>query len=494
MPFTYKEIPALALWEPIHRDDWGTAEARHFLERAGFASHPEAIEEVLDLGPAKTCERFFPRSEFVIPEWIDESIATSEKIASDAKAAEDKEERNRLYREKRQHDQEAVLLLEHEWLLRAAMPETGFRAKWELFLSDVWVVGKRTVRYPKWLTSYWQSLASLSDVPYPKFCKLFSREPAMVRYLDLNRNSKSKPNENFARELFELFTLGEGNYTEADIKEAARAFTGRRLYGNRYLEVKKHFDGGRKTVFEQTGNWDGDQIIDLIFEKPAARVFLPNEAIRFYLTHEELDPRRLAVLGGLWAEEDFRLDALRRRLFSSRAFYALDFRGNRIKSPVELYIGSLQRFGLQPIPMPRYSTRHLRAMGQELFEPPNVRGWIGGEAWINAGKLAARRQAIAELFQDFSEKSLNADDQYRIDRERGRQDHLSFRVDIDRLVERIGPTNNDFIQFVNDQILINPPGPTFFRRVRDHLGNKAHPAEVREVLVTILQSPHYQLS
>lgn len=494
MPLSFEQIPTLAVWEPLHRDDWDPDAARHFLERAGFAATAALVEEAVDLGAEGCAERFFAkRHPLEIPAWIAEKFSERAALRERARETEDAGERRSLYQEANQIGREAMAELEHEWLVRASGTESGFRSKWELFLSDVWVVGKRAVNAPEYMASYWQSLADKSDLPYPRFCKDFSREPAMVRYLDLNRNSKEHPNENFARELFELFTLGEGNYTERDIKEAARAFTGRRAWEEGYREVPRQFDEGSKTLFGFRGNWDGDDVIELVFRQPAARVFLPGEAIRFYLTHSSLPPERLKLLGDLWEEEDFRLDALRRRLFSSRAFYAAEFRANRIKSPLEFYIGTLQRFGLAPAPVPLYSTRRLRDMGQELFEPPNVRGWIGGEAWINAGKLAARRQLAAEMFEDIPLRRLNADDRMRIERDedRGFED---FRVDRNDLIRMTGRSPGQVLRFLEEQLLSAPLEDDMRSTLRDYLGPNPGSARIQTAIITVLQSPRYQLS
>ena len=487
-------IPTLAVWETIHRDDWGPVEARHFLERAGFAAQPDTIEEATDLGPEACCERFFTPSPFLQPPWVVEKFTEIQDLRQQARKTKDKEERSEFYREANQISRQTIDDIEHEWLLRASRPETGFSAKWELFLSDVWVIGKRTVREPEWIASYWKALSEKSTEPYPEFCKAFSREPAMIRYLDVDKNSKNKPNENFARELLELFILGEGNYTEFDIKEAARAFTGRRLQNQQYREYPKQFDDGTKTVFSRTGQWTGDNVIDLIFQQPASRTFLPSEAIRFYLTREPITADRIKLLGDLWAEEDFRLDALRRRLFTSRAFYASDCRGNRIKSPIEFYIGTLQRFGLQPIPLRQYSTRPLAEMGQELFEPPNVRGWIGGEAWINAGKLAARRQAAAEVFATLPMNRMNADDKRRIEMERERDNSAPFRVKEDELLSLTGTTAPEVVEFIRNQLLTVTANESFYQEISNYLGKNPSGETIEDLVITVLQSPQYQLS
>ncbi|MGE9290481.1 MAG: DUF1800 family protein, partial [Puniceicoccales bacterium] len=253
-------------------------------------------------------------------------------------------------------------------------------------------------------------------------------------------------------------------------------------------------DSDPKIFFQRRGSWDGDDIIDIIFQQPAARTYLPSEAIRFYLTQAPIPPERLKYLGDLWAEENFELSALRRRLFTSRGFYAKEFRGSRIKSPIEFYLGNLQRFGLQPTPLPQRSTRPLRDMGQELFAPPNVRGWIGGEAWINAGKLAARRQTANSLFDPLPMKRLNADDKLRIEREQDRPDARPFYLSDGQLIELTGKSPDEVITFIREQLLATEPDPQFIGKVRDYLGDSPNPDRIQTAVLTVLQSPQYQLS
>ena len=237
----------------------------------------------------------------------------------------------------------------------------------------------------------------------------------MIMYLDLQGSRRQAPNENFARELFELFVLGEGHYTEADIKEAARAFTGYRQNRGEFVFAQRQADSGRKSVFGRAGRFDGDDIIDLAYRQPAAATFLPGEMVRFYLTADGLPVADLAPLGEYWREEKFNLRALLRRFFSSRAFYDPAFRGNYIKSPVQFSLGLCQDLDLDVLPVGRFTLNNLRGMGQALFDPPNVRGWVGGRQWINSTTLTARRNAARIAVQGVPERLMNADEKLALE-------------------------------------------------------------------------------
>jgi len=324
--------------------------------------------------------------------------------------------------------------------------------------------------------------------------KAMSRSPAMVVYLDLQQSKRDAPNENFARELFELFTLGEGHYQEKDIKEAARAFTGYREVGGEFVFARRQHDPGRKTVFGETGSYDGDDIMDLVFRQPAARTFLPKEMVRFYLADTPLSAPYTDALGYSWANSGFDLRQLAVTFFSSRAFYCADFRGNFIKSPVQFYLGLLQDLDLSVLPIPRQVVGPLRQMGQLPFDAPNVRGWVGGRAWINAATLSARRQLTDALLQPMNEAALNGDDimALRTARSAG---FTHFTLDVERVHawSRLPPA-----EAAAALVACSLPGQvndTLRNRVENFLVNaRGNPdAAVRTALGALLDSPDYQL-
>jgi uncharacterized protein (DUF1800 family) len=332
----------------------------------------------------------------------------------------------------------------------------------------------------------------------PVLTKAVSRSPAMELYLDLQQSKKGAPNENFARELFELFVLGEGHYTQRDIEEAARAFTGYRidrLTGESRFAVKQH-DAGSKTVFGQTGRFAGNDIIDLAYRQPAAAEFLPGEMARFYLTDERLPDEYRKSLGDRWREQRFDLRALTTLFFSSRLFYAPEFRGSFIKSPVQFYLGMVQDLDLHIPPLARYSLNPLRAMGQQLFQPPNVRGWLGGRAWINSSTLAARRQLVQQLFSPMREELLNADEQRALAaaREGGARDFTVPESWSERLAKA---EPSEAAAHLAQSYLAAEPGAGAMDILRtflsDRSDNKQSAQRLRSAAIALFQTPAYQL-
>jgi uncharacterized protein (DUF1800 family) len=226
-----------------------------------------------------------------------------------------------------------------------------------------------------------------------------ARDPAMVVYLDSAQNRKGTPNENFAREVMELFTLGEGHYGEQDIKEAARAFTGWSLDRDTGTFVFRRFihDYGSKTVLGKTGFFDGDEVLDILLARPETAEFVTRKLWREFVSPDpdEADVKRIAAR---FRTSGYDIKVVLHELLTSDAFYAATNRGVLVKSPVDLVVGALRQFDLrpgQPIPFAVAAA----TMGQNLFSPPNVKGWPGGEAWINASTLLARKQFLDRLFR-----------------------------------------------------------------------------------------------
>jgi uncharacterized protein (DUF1800 family) len=221
----------------------------------------------------------------------------------------------------------------------------------------------------------------------------------MVVYLDSASNRQGKPNENFARELMELFTLGEGHYTEADIKEAARAFTGWSLERDtgKFRFYRALHDDGAKTVLGRHGRFDGDAVLDILLALPATAEFIMAKLWREFISPvpEAGELRRLARV---LRDSDYEIKPALRALLTSEAFYAPAQRAVLIKSPVELVVGSLRQFAIAPDDL-RVMALATRGLGQDLFAPPNVKGWPGGEAWINSQSLLARKQVLERLFR-----------------------------------------------------------------------------------------------
>ena len=226
-----------------------------------------------------------------------------------------------------------------------------------------------------------------------------SRDAAMLVWLDSNSNVKGKPNENYARELMELFSLGVGHYTEKDIREAARAFTGWRTDGEGFAFDARLHDGGPKTVLGQTGAWDGGDVVRIVLEQPAAARFLVRKLYRFLVSEKAVPPDSLLEpLCESFRKSDYDIAGLVRTILASRHFYSDHAFRQRIKGPVEYVLGAVQAvYGAMA--RTRRTTGRCRSSvlvdlagrdGQHLFAPPNVKGWPGGPSWLNTSTVLER--------------------------------------------------------------------------------------------------------
>lgn len=247
---------------------------------------------------------------------------------------------------------------------------------------------------------------------FGKMLKEVSKTAAMLNFLNNQQNKKDHPNENFAREVMELFTMGRGNYTENDVKEAARAFTGwgSTLKGE-FIFRKFQHDFGSKTLFGKTGNFDGEEVLDILLEQKQTAKFVTQKVYKFFV-NENPDPGKVEWLAERFYKNEYDISKLLEDIFASDWFYEPKNTGAKIKSPVELMVG-IQRM----LPMKFEQDEALllmqRALGQLLFYPPNVAGWPGGKTWIDSSTLMLRMR-IPQMLNDrddFNVKPKDDDDQ-----------------------------------------------------------------------------------
>lgn len=236
-----------------------------------------------------------------------------------------------------------------------------------------------------------------------------SKSAAMLAFLNNQQNKKSHPNENFAREVMELFTLGRGHYTERDVQEAARAFTGWafRLDGTFAFRRRDH-DTDSKTVLGQTGNFDGDQVLDMLLEQRQTAYFITRKIYRFLVNEQSIPDDRIQQLGDIFYNSGYEMMALLDAIATATWFLEPANRGVKIKSPIELWVG-LRR--IIPVQLDHTDGQMLlqRALGQVLFYPPNVAGWPGGKTWIDVSSLMLRLR-LPHIVANNADLDLSAKD------------------------------------------------------------------------------------
>lgn len=226
-----------------------------------------------------------------------------------------------------------------------------------------------------------------------------SKSPAMLQYLNNQQNKKGKPNENFARELMELFTLGRGNYSEQDIKESARSFTGW-MYDKdgSFIFRKNQHDNGTKTFFGKIGNFEGENIIDIILEKPETSKFIAWKVYKFFV-NDHPNEAHVNELATHFYNSKYDIASMMKKMFTSDWFYSPENVGTKIKSPAEFLVGLSREFYVT-YNKPQVLIQLQSSLGQYLFNPPNVAGWPGGQSWIDSSSLMLRMRIPSLVLND----------------------------------------------------------------------------------------------
>lgn len=266
------------------------------------------------------------------------------------------------------------------WLYRMLHTRQPLREKMALFWHGHFATSNTKVNRPGFMWEQYQLFRRAALGRFGDLLRAVARDPAMMLWLDINHSRAGQPNENFARELMELFTLGIGSFTERDVAEAARAFTGWVIVEGRAVFVPRRHDGGLKTVLGRTGLLTGDDVLNILLERPETARLLARKLVRFFVS-DPPDEALAARLAERLRANQYDLRATLGDLFRSPEFSADAARHATIKSPAELLIGTLKSFERQRIG-PEH-VRLMRQLGQDLFAPPTVKGWDGGRAWLS---------------------------------------------------------------------------------------------------------------
>ena len=375
----------------IQRSDWTRARAAHLLNRAGFAGTPEQADAAAKRDPADLVDElvsFDAARAPAPPEWVQPGVEERERPGQLANLTP--EERKERQREVRRENIERIGQLRAWWLQRMRSTAAPLQEKMTLFLHGHFATGMIKVRNAYAMFEQNRMFRANANGNWSDIVLAVSRDPAMIIYLDNAQNRKGRPNENYARELMELFSLGIGPYTEKDIQESARAFTGWGLHPERFafrFQERQH-DDGSKEFMGKSGPFDGADIVRIILEQPRAAEYLARKLWSFFAYAEPGD-EVVADLAGVLRASRLELKPALRAMFLSPAFYSDRAVRTQIKGPVQWLVGAAIHLGAEHIP-PLLAQMMLRTLGQELFDPPSVKGWDGGPAWITASNLLSR--------------------------------------------------------------------------------------------------------
>ena len=308
-----------------------------------------------------------------------------------------------------------------QWLYHMINTERPLEEKMSLFWHHIFATGNSKVDNDNHLTAQTHLFRNHGMGNYRDMLVMVAQNPAMIFWLDNNENHKRAPNENWGRELLELFSLGVGHYTETDVFECARAFTGwtigAKIPRNPHHRFSWHFefrpeehDYGQKTFLGRTGNFDGEDIIDIILEQPACPRFIARHLYNFFVADEPQvpawsvepprNPEAVELLAETFVESGYEIRPVLRTMFNSEFFKESMYQ--KVKSPVEVVVGTLKMTGDLQGPDPRLLAmgQEPAYMGQSLHDPPSVEGWHTGREWINSGSVVKRINFVVDRVSD----------------------------------------------------------------------------------------------
>jgi len=407
--------------------DWNTDFAAHLLERAGFGGTPEEIGALAKMTPARAVARLVrfegtdvsgvaPFDHSGVHDAGLEPFPPSRPAVTDL--AKEKGEALGIKVKPSGNRRLQPIVDEFFYWLRASALETNRVAYWwanrmltsprplqekmALLWHGHFASNEAKVRDYRKLLGQLELFQNQGTGSFRDLTLAVAQGPAMLSFLDAGVNVKGASNENFAREIMELFTMGVGHYTEKDIREAARAFTGWNYVDLKFVVNKDQHDDGEKTFLGRTGRFDGVDVIDIIMQQPATADFIAGKIYRYFV-RQELAPDVQAQLGAVLRQNKYEIAPLLERILLSRDFYSPASVGTRIQSPVELAVTTYKKLGLKSIPGVPDFNLVTGALGQQLFAPPTVAGWAQGQSWITPGLLLERANFARDvLFPDIS--------------------------------------------------------------------------------------------
>jgi len=497
---------------PIDDADFTPAHARHLLWRAGFGGTPEQIHTLAAWGPERSVDYllnidaipFDAVATDVFKSDIMRPATAEERMAARTAARAQDEESLARFRVMRQQQERADRLQIREvqewWLARMVQTPRPLEEKMTLFWHGHFATSYRTIENSYHMFRQNQLFRANALGNFGTLMYGIIRDPAMLAYLDNNDSRKGRPNENLARELMELFSLGVGNYTEADIKEGARALTGYTFYDDEFEFRRDDHDNGKKSILGRTGNLDGDGFVTAILEKRACAKFMCRKLHRYFIAdlperERDMDPQAkefINELATLMISRRYDIKPVLRRLLLSNRFYAPEVMAQQIKSPVQLVVGAVRSLRT---PARSLSTLldAMDLMGQSILFPPSVKGWDGGRTWINTSTMFVRQNVLTYLLTGRKPQgrdagaSIETYDPAFLVNELAERDP-SVRSDTDAMLRAMA-------RFVvgRDGDSLLAPVRAYVSGVVSEGGSATSPATLTGILLLLTASPEYQL-
>lgn len=381
--------------EPLSNNDWTPARAAHLLGRAAFGGTPKDVLRLHAMGLDRAVDSLLDAPDdadlFPPPEGL--KPVDPEALKRSLRGTD--EEKQAALRMLRKESREQIVNLRSWWLNRMRWGTAPAREKAVLFWHGHWATSVEKVKIPYAIWQQNETFRRLSMGDFEPLAQAVSQDPAMIRYLDLQQSKRGQPNENFAREVMELFTLGEGHYSEQDIREAARAFTGYRIDPStmQFRFAPWQHDEGMKEFFGFEGAFSGEDIVAMLSANPQCSRFIARKTWTFYAAENPPEPL-VGELARQYRASGMIFRQLLGLIFRSREFHAETVMRSQIKGPIQWLVQACKEL---EIPLPDQMEGILRDLGQVPFAPPNVKGWDGGKSWISSATLLRRYNMAGNL-------------------------------------------------------------------------------------------------
>ncbi len=437
-------------FEPTDQKAWNRRAAAHLYRRAGFGASAAKLNEVVGLKPSEAVRELLT----VGPEA--ETFETkADALAQTVIAGNDPKQ------------------LAAAWVYRLLYTPAQLLEKTTLFWHGHFATGAEKVQDAEMMWAQNRLLRDNALGAFEPLVQAISRDPAMLVYLDSATNRKAHPNENYARELMELFCLGEGNYTEKDVQQLARCFTGWEIKNKKFRKNAYQHDAGTKQLLGKSGDFDGEDAVRVVLEQEAMPYFIVGKLVRFFVFDEPQPSRELLKP----LADQFRADGLKIgptvvRILSSNLFYSEHSVARKVRSPIEMAIGFLR--SLQGTTNTVRLAENLTKLGHGLFYPPNVKGWDGGRAWINSSTLLGRANLVRDILHHESTKFATGS--------------LSEYVAKQKLT-----SPQAIVSWFSDLLLAIPLSPAIETQLVKLLDSSPKENQLREVLHTMSTLPEFQL-
>lgn len=477
---------------------------QHLLWRAGFGPAAGDITALPTIPTNQLLDSMFSASSKK-PDYIDVASnvldGLGKGIEEVVKMAQDPEKNKEQRKKMQQANRDGIKSLNLAWLREMTDSNQQMREKMSLFWHGHFACRVINVYYQQLLLDEIRknALGNFGDL-----LRAVSRSAAMINFLNNQQNRKKHPNENFAREVMELFTLGRGNYTESDVKEAARAFTGwgANIKGEFQFRPFQHDDDG-KTILGKTGRFDGDDVIDILLEQKQTARFITTKIWRYFVNEQKVDTEKVNWLADRFYNNQYDISKLMRDIFSASWFYDAANIGSRIKSPVELVTG-MQRI----MPMTLQNEENLlyvqRALGQVLFFPPNVAGWPGGRQWIDSSSLILRMRIPRLIFdeEEFAVRAKDDDDvsggmEEKMEMKKAKKiaGGRVIRADIEwgEVEKAFSQTDRSKLTDALITTLLQTPSISFNKSIVNKPLENDKGKIIRETYINLMSTPEYQL-